>query len=124
MDNSLQEKRHQQEDGSSCKQIESGKQITLQKLVSFSVCLSCFTIIEDSCYNGLTVYLTADDSKNRCQKVRFHELTDLFRFYNVERKIFPDYLLDMRYFRSHFKDLWAIQNFTEISFIPCLYSHC
>ena len=88
-------------------------------------------------------YLTADDvfpspvssgphctkanlqrSKNRCRKVRFHELSDLFLFYNVERIIFPDHLLDMRHFHSHFKDLWAIQNFTEISFIPCLYSYC
>ena len=56
-------------------------------------------------------------SKNRCRKVRFHELSDLFLLYNVERIIFPDHLLDMRHFHSHFKGLWAIQNFTEISFI-------
>jgi len=63
-------------------------------------------------------------SKNRWRKFRFHELSDLFLFYNVERIVFPDHLLDMKHFHSHFQDLWPIQNFTEISFIPCLYSYC
>ena len=43
----MQEKRHQQEEDG------SGKQISLQKLVSFPVCLCSVTIIEDSCCNGL-----------------------------------------------------------------------
>ena len=115
---------------------ESGKQITLQKLVSFSVCLC--SIIEDSCCNGL-----ADDvfpslvssgphctktnlqrSANRSRKVRFNDLSGLFLLFAVERTIFPDHLLDMKHFHSHFMDLWAIQNLTEISFIPCLFSYC
>ena len=139
MNSSLREKRHQQEeDGCSSKKIESGKQITLQKLVSFSVCLCSFTIIEDSCCNGL-----ADDvfpspvssgphctktnlqrSENRSRKVRFHELSGLFLLLTVERIIFPDHLLDMTHFHLHFMDLWAIQNLTEISFIPCLFYYC
>ena len=139
MNNSLREKQHQQEeDGSSSKKIESGKQIALQKLVSFCVCLCSFTIIEDSCCNGL-----ADDvfpspvssgphctktnlqrSENRGRKVRFHELSGLFLLFTMERIIFPDHLLDMRHFHPHFMDLWAIQSLTEISFIPCLYSYC
>ena len=44
--------------------------------------------------------------------------------FTVEWIIFPDHLLDMRHFHSHFKDLWAIQNLTEISFVPCLFSYC
>ena len=130
MNNSLREKRHQQEDG-------SGKQIALQKLVSFAVCLCSVTIIEDSCCNGL-----ADDvfpspvssgphctktnlqrSENRSRKVRFYELSGLFLLFTVERIIFPDHLLDMRHFHSHFMDLWAIQILTEISFIPCFFSY-
>ena len=118
--------------------IESGKQIALRKLVSFSVCLCSFTIIEDSCWKGL-----ADDafpspvssgphgtktnlqrSENCSRKVRFHELSGLFLLFTVEWIIFPDHLLDMRHFHSHFMDLWAIQNLTEISFIPCLFSYC
>ena len=59
-------------------------------------------------------------SKSRCRKDRFHEFSDLFLLYNVERIIFPDHLLDMRHFHLHFKGLWAIQNFTENSFIFCL----
>ena len=125
MNNLLREKRHQQEEDG------SGKQIALQKLVGFSVCLCSVTIIEDSCCNGL-----ADDvfpspvsssphctktnlqrSENRSRKVRFHELSGLFFLSTVERIIFPDHLL-------HFMDLWAIQNFPEISFIPCLFSYC
>ena len=131
MNNSLRGKRQQQEDG-------SGKQISLQKLVSFPVCLCSVTIIEDSCCNGL-----ADDvfpspvssgphctktnlqrSENRSRKVRFHELSGLLLLFTVERTIFPDYLVDMRHFHSHFMDLWAIQNLTEIGFIPCLFSCC
>ena len=139
MNNSLREKRHQQEEGgSSSKKIESAKQISLQNLVSFSVCLCSFTINEDSCCNGL-----ADDvfpsqvssgphctktnlqrSENRSRKVRFHELSGLFLLSTVERIIFPDHLLDMRHFHPHFVDLWAIQNSTEISFITCLFSYC
>ena len=48
MNNSLREKWH-----------GSGKQIVLQKLVSFSVCLYSVPIIEDSCCNGL-----ADNNNN------------------------------------------------------------
>ena len=51
------------------------------------------------------------------------ELSGLFLLFTVERIIFPDHLLDMRHFHSHFMDLWAIQNLTEISFIPCLFSY-
>ena len=106
--------------------------------MSFSVCLCSFTIIEDSCFNGL-----ADDvfpspvssgphctktnlqrSENRSRKVRFHELSGLFLLSTVERTIFPDHLLDMGHFHSNFMDLWAIQILTEISFIPCLFSYC
>ena len=47
VNNSLREKRHQQEEDG------SGKQIALQKSVSFSVCVCSFTIIEDSFCNGL-----------------------------------------------------------------------
>ena len=102
-------------------------------MVSFSVCLCSF---EDSRCNGL-----ADDvfpspvssgphctktnlqrSENRSRKVRFHELSGLFLLFTVERIIFSDRLLDMRHFHSHFMDLWEIQNLTEISFIPCLFS--
>ena len=133
MNNSLRrEKRHQQaEDG-------SGKQIALQKLVSFPVCLYSVTIIEDSCCNGLAddifpspvssgphcTKTNSQRSENRSRKVRFHELSSLFLLFTVERIIFPDHLLDMRHFQSHFMDLWAIQNLTEISFIPCLFSYC
>ena len=132
MNNSLRGKRHQQEEDG------TGKQIALQKLVSFSVCLCSVTIIEDSRCNGL-----ADDvfpspvssgphctktnlqrSENRSRKVRFHELSGLFLLFTVERIIFPDHLLDMRHFHSHFMDIWVIQNLTEISFIPCLFSYC
>ena len=41
--------------------------------------------------------------------------------------IFQQHLLEM-HFHFHFKDLWAIQNLTEITFIPYLFcyffSHC
>ena len=79
MNNSLQEKRHQREEDG------TGKQIALQKLVSFSVYLCSVMIIDDSYCNGL-----ADDifpspvssgplcaktnlqrSENRSRKVRF-----------------------------------------------------
>ena len=105
--------------------------------MSFSVCLYSSTIIEDSCCNGL-----ADDvfpspvssgphctktnlqrSENRTRKVRFHELSGLFSLFTVDLIIFPDHLLYMRHFHSHFMDLWAIQNLTEISSIPCLFSY-
>ena len=130
MNNSLRENRHQQqEDGSSSEKLKVENK---KKLLSLSVCLCSFTIIEDSCCNGL-----ADDvfpspvssgprftktnlqrSENRSRKVRFHELSGLFLLFTVEWMIFPDHLLDMRHFHSHFMDLWAIQNLTENSFIP------
>ena len=140
MNNSLREKQPQDRSSSrkiESRKIESRKQITLQKLVSFSVCLCSFMIIEDGCCNGL-----ADDvfpslvssgphctktnlqcSENRSPKVGFHELSGLFLLFTVERIIFPDHLLDMGHFHSHFMDLWVIQNLTEISFIPCLFSY-
>ena len=37
--------------------------------------------------------------------------------------IFPQHLLEMNHFCSHFKDLWVIQNLTEIVFIPWLFSY-
>ena len=134
MNNSLREKRHQQEEDG------SGKQIALQKLVSFSVCLYSVPVIEDSCCNGLAddIFLSPvssgphctktnlQRSENRSRKVRLHELSGLFLLFTVERIIFPDHLLDtcMRHSHSHFMDLWAIQNLIEISFIPCLFSYC
>ena len=129
MNNSLQEKWHQQEGehGSSSKKL---------KVENKSFCRNW--CIEDSCCNGL-----ADDvfpspvssgphctktnlqrSENRSRKVRFREFSGLFLLFTVERIIFPDHLLDMRHFHSQFMDLWAIQNLTEISFIPCLFSYC
>ena len=132
MDNSLREKSHEQEEDG------SGKQIALQKLVSFSLCWCSFTIIEDSCCNGLAddVFPPPVSSGPHCTKTnlqrsenhihsrkgRFHELSGLFLLFTAERIIFPDHLLDMSHFHSHFMDLWAIQNLTEISFIPCLFS--
>ena len=64
------------------------------------------------------------ENENRSRKVRFHELSGLFLLFTMEWIIFPDHLLDVRHFHSHFMDLCAIQNLTKISFIPCLFSYC
>ena len=66
MNNSLREKRHQQEEDG------TGKQIALQKLVSFSVCLCSVTIIEDSYCNGLAddVFPSPVSSGPHCAKTK------------------------------------------------------
>ena len=77
MNNSLREKRHQQEEDG------TGKQIALQKLVSFSVCLCSVTIIEDSYCNGLAddVFPSPVSSGPHCAK------TNLQRSENRSRKV-------------------------------------